>query len=403
MWREDIGVVGKQNRRRRTGRKAAGVAVNLDEVVGDPRRLAEAIVTVAAQGDTRQFVAGLAEAGPEVAEGVAVASRRLIAHAFESGWLPADVHEAARRRVDEFAVGFLIDAMAAHRAGHADDTWQRQLDDLSATVWWHPDRPHLPQWADRALLTDREALTAALDALSLLVRLPKLAALGPARPPRSGVDDKTLGRIRGLLAKAESTAYPAEAETLSAKAQELMTKYAIDHVLLAPTPGELPGARRIWLDTPYTEAKALLVDLVARANRSRAVFVADWDFVTVVGEDSDLDAVEILSTSLLVQATRTMIDNAPTDESRSRHYRKAFLTAYATRIGERLAAAAEATIADSPDPGQLLPALATHQQRVDHAVDNYFPTTRSRGITIRSAEGWTAGTDAADRAHVDNP
>lgn len=413
--------MAKQNRRRRTGRKpAAAPGLPVDAALsGDVAQVADAIATVAflaAQGD-KNAIARFVEqvAGAELAAGIQQAAQRIIARTFEFGWLPTDIHEAARRRVDEFATGYLTDLMAEHVAefptGSVDEIWQSQLGELAATVWWTADRAHLDQWADRQLLTAEEALTAALSALTLLIQLPKLEQILPL-PGAHGqstthhhVDEKTLGRVRGLLAKAESTSFAEEAETLSAKAQELMTKYAIDRALLDAQRADpdLPAARRIWLETPYTDAKALLIDMVTRANRSRAIFVAEWGFVTIVGDDPDLDAVEILSTSLLVQATRTMIDNATTEESRSRHYRKAYLTAYATRIGERLAKAAEATIADSPDPTHLLPALANHQQRVDKAFDTYFPTARTRGITIRSAEGWTAGTEAADRVHFDNP
>ncbi|MFE3753475.1 DUF2786 domain-containing protein [Nocardia tengchongensis] len=42
--------------------------------------------------------------------------------------------------------------------------------------------------------------------------------------------------VRGLLAKAESTSLPEEAEALSAKAQELMTKYALIGCSSTPTP-----------------------------------------------------------------------------------------------------------------------------------------------------------------------
>ncbi|MEU5408890.1 DUF2786 domain-containing protein [Nocardia asteroides] len=410
--------MAKQNRRRRTGRKpVAADALPLDAALsGDPGQVADAVATVAflaAQGDTtviERFTAQVADA--DLTAGVALAGRRILDRAIEFGWLPGDIAEAARRQVDEFAAGYLTDLLAAHRAGFAagtvDELWQAQLDALGATVWWHEDRPHLRQWADRALLTDAEAVTAALTALALLIRLPKLAQLlpPPGAAPRSAhrhVDEKTLGRVRGLLAKAESTAFAEEAETLSAKAQELMTKYAIDRALLdrAGADPDLPGARRIWLDTPYTDAKALLVDRVAQANRCRAIFVADWGFVTVVGDDTDLDAVELLSTSLLVQATRTMIET-PGAEADTRAYRKAFLTAYATRIGDRLATAAAATVADSPDAGDLLPLLASHDRRVEQAFATYFPTSRARGITVRSARGWDAGTEAADRARLDD-
>lgn len=413
--------MGKQNRRRRTGRRAVpNPALLLDtDALADPVRVAEGVATAAAQDDaaaTRQFVDQLAGSGrlsTHVTEGVELASRRLLAHAFEQGWLPDDIHQAARRRLDTFALAYLTDLMAEHRAGFAadavDETWQAQLDALGATVWWTGAHP--PAWADRALLTAEEALTSVVRALSLLLRLPRLTPIRPLPgTPRRGVaparhvDEKTLGRVRGLLAKAESTAFPEEAETLSAKAQELMTKYAIDRVLLTAAAAEPdpPTARRLWLDTPYTDAKALLVDRVARANRCRAIFAADWGFVTVVGDEPDLDAVELLSTSLLVQATRTMIETAAdTEESRTRAYRKAFLTAYATRIGDRLTAAATTTVAESPSPTTLLPLLATHDHRVERAFATYFPTTRTRGITLRSAEGWAAGTQAADHAHLD--
>ncbi|MFC6014512.1 DUF2786 domain-containing protein [Nocardia lasii] len=405
--------LAKQNRRRRTGRTPTTAGLPVDAALsGDPAQVADAIATVAflaAQGDRNaivRFVDQVKDA--DLSAGVQLAGQRIIARAFDFGWLPTDVHQAARRRVDEFATAYLTDLMAEHRADFptesVDEIWQSQLTELDATVWWTRAHPHLRQWADRALLTAEEALTAAMSALALLIQLPKLEQITPLpgthrRTTHQHVDEKTLGRVRGLLAKAESTSFAEEAETLSAKAQELMTKYAIDRALLHTelTDPDLPAARRIWLETPYTDAKALLIDMVTRANRARAIFVADWGFVTIVGDDPDLDAVEILATSLLVQATRAMIDNATTEDSRSRHYRKAFLTAYATRIGELLTEATEATIADAPP--QLLPVLASHRQRVDKAFDTYFPTVRSRGITIRSAEGWTAGTEAADQAH----
>ncbi|WP_181697635.1 DUF2786 domain-containing protein [Nocardia sp. GTS18] len=380
--------MAKQNRRRRTGRKPAPPTA-FDALSGDPATIAEAIVAAAAQGAAESI--GTVAVTDELAAGVELAGRRLITHAYDLGWLPEDIHQAARRRLDEFGVGYLLDLMAANRP---DARWEAQLDDLGAAVWW--TTPHLRAWADRALLTGGEALTTVIDALALLLRLPKLEASGPARP-RHGADEKVLGRVRGLLAKAESTSFPDEAETLSAKAQELMTKYAIDHLLLEPS-SDLPATRRIWLDTPYTDAKALLIDRVAHANRCRAIFAAEWGFVTVVGDDTDLELVELLSTSLLVQATRTMIDSADTEESRSRHYRKAFLTAYATRIGERLTEATDTTIAHAPN--HLLPVLAARQHQIDKAFDTYFPTARAKGITIRSAEGWAAGTEAAAEAHV---
>jgi len=61
------------------------------------------------------------------------------------------------------------------------------------------------------------------------------------------------------------------------------------------------------MDAPYTTAKAHLVQVVATANRCRAVWSEKLGFITVVGAETDLDLVELLSTSLLVQANRAML------------------------------------------------------------------------------------------------
>ncbi|WP_309231546.1 DUF2786 domain-containing protein [Nocardia sp. SYP-A9097] len=432
--------MGKANRKHRAAKRvsqsdadlwvAQGVPVDREPSAGEIGNAIMAAAMQSAQGGVggktargdsgiaKRFGVLFAGAGAltgEVGYGTQLAGQRIIGRAFEYGWLPADIAQAAQRRTDAFVSGFLIDVIAGYvrpfAAGTVHETWHAQFGELGADVWWSESATHISQWAAKHMLTAEEAMTAVVEALALLLLLPKMELIRPlpgtARPQSDvphHVDEKVLGRVRGLLAKAESTSFPEEAEALSAKAQELMTKYAVDRVLVdADTSAvDLPGARRIWLDTPYTDAKALLIDAVANANRSRAIFMSDWGFVTIVGDDADLDAVEVLSTSLLVQATRAMIgiDNNET-RTDARTFRKAFLVAYATRIGERLAAATAATIAQSAAPERLLPVLASHQLAVDNAFETLFPQSRSRGITIRSAEGWDAGRAAADRARLD--
>lgn len=423
--------MGKQNRRRRSGGRGAanGSAYWSAQSDGpqDSEQIANAIMATAmeaAQGNVRaaeQFAQQLVGREPltrEQEDGAHLAAQHIIGRIFQYGWLPEDVHQVARRRVDQFAIGLLIDVMAAYVRPLApesvDETWQLQLAELGADIWWSASEPHLGQWAARQLLTAAEALTTVVEALAMLIRLPKLELIRPlpgtARPQAAAhhhaVDAKVLSRVRGLLAKAESTSYPEEAEALSAKAQELMTKYALDRVLVDADNAvpDLPGARRIWLDTPYVDAKALLVDVVTKANRCRAIFASAFGFMTVVGDESDLEAIELLTTSLLVQATRAMIasgnESKRSADARSRAYRKSFLIAYATRIGERLEEANETTIAESADPARLLPALRSHQHKVDEAFDALFPTIRNRGISIGNGNGWAAGRAAADGAQL---
>ncbi|MFI1918036.1 DUF2786 domain-containing protein [Nocardia sp. NPDC020380] len=431
--------MGKPNRKHRAAKQrarqgGADFGIGSGERQPSAEEIANAIMAAAiesAQGGTRGksaasdpvvvFVAGLAGDDAlvrEVESGVHSASQHIVTRVFQNGWLPADIHQAARRRVDDFAVSFLTDVIAAYArpfaAATMDETWLVQLRELAAGTWWSDSAPHFRQWAAKHMLTTGEALATVIEALALLMVLPKLELIRPlpgtARPRTEvhhHVDEKVLGRVRGLLAKAESTSFPEEAEALSAKAQELMSKYALDRVLVDADASvvDLPGARRIWLDTPYTDAKALLIDVVAKANRCRAIFASAWGFMTIVGDEADLDAVELLSTSLLVQATRAMIANgnkdSRSDEARSRTFRKSFLVAYAARIGERLEAATAASIAESAEPERLLPVLASHQLAVDSAFDTLFPQARNRGISIRSAAGWDAGRAAADRARLD--
>jgi hypothetical protein len=211
-----------------------------------------------------------------------------------------------------------------------------------------------------------------------------------------------LGRIRALLAKAESTAYPEEAEALSAKAQHLMARHSIDEALLGEAGGGSgtgPGARRIGVDRPYEGAKALLLDAVASANRCQSVWSEQFGFSTVVGHATDLDAVELLYTSLLVQADRALHRGT----SRSRDFRESFLIAYAGRVRERLAAAAREEVAAYGSTGsstgsELLPVLASRDLAVATETCRLFPATTTSRLKGRSEEGWQHGRSAADEA-----
>jgi hypothetical protein len=225
------------------------------------------------------------------------------------------------------------------------------------------------------------------------------------------VDERVLSRIRALLAKAESTGYPAEAEAFTAAAQERMARHSIDAAMLAATAPDSSGGpvgRRIGVDNPYESAKAVLLNAVAGANRCRSVWSRKLGFCTVIGFEPDLDAVETLFTSLLVQATAAMTSagsgTGPGGRSRTRAFRQSFLMAYASRIGERLAGITQAqTEAAAAEPGQgdLLPVLASRGAAVDDTVSTLFPTlTQTSTSAVTDAEGYWSGRGAADLASL---
>lgn len=332
--------------------------------------------------------------------------QEFVAVAWRRGWQPADLVRIVRRELDDAHV-LLVAALIRAQApgdGPRGRRWTAQLAELPA---------------DGPPRTDRFShATAVLELYRLLLRLPALEALDEAPGEAAGgarTESRMLTRIRALLAKAEATGFPEEAEALSAKAQELMARHSVDEALLAaraPSP-DAPGACRIGVEPPYEQAKAVLLDAVADANHCRAVWNEPLGFSTVVGFETDLEAVELLYTSLLAQATAAMTKaeaalGVPPARAQSRArgraggrkrtktFRQSFLAAYAHRIGTRLSAAAETQVTDD-----LLPVLASRDVAVTGRLDRMFPettTTRLRGV--RDAAGWTEGAQAADRAQV---
>jgi hypothetical protein len=230
------------------------------------------------------------------------------------------------------------------------------------------------------------------------------------RNVRSHEEERIFTRIRGLLTKAESSTYAEEADAFMAKAQELMTRYCIDRTMVE-IDAEGDGvpqidARRMWLEDPYLEAKALLLANVASANRCRAVLDPVLGFSTLVGYPEDLDATDLLFTSLLVQAIRriTALGNDPTFARRSRKpsYRRSFFVAYAGRIGFRLREANEAATvaADDALDNRLLPVLARREEGVDTAAEALFGELGELNFSLTDLAGWAAGTAAADVAEL---
>jgi hypothetical protein len=344
--------------------------------------------------------ASLLAADPAADGELARRGREFVATLWRRGWQPADVVRMVRRDLDDVHVRLVSRLILDENRQPPTHRWAAQLDELR-TAEAEPPR------------TDRFAYaTAVLELYRLLLRLPALEPLDAperrrGRRPRG--DDRMLSRIRALLAKAEATGFPEEAEALSAKAQELMARHSIGEALLAAREHDAntPGACRIGVDPPYETAKAVLLDAVAGANRCQAVWKEPLGFSTVVGFEPDLEAVELLYTSLLVQATTAMTKAEAAQRAggrrRTKTFRQSFLAAYAHRMGDRLAAVAEEQTAVEGEGARagLLPVLAARDVAVREQVTRLFPetvTTRVRGVS--DAAGWQEGVAAADRAQV---
>lgn len=398
-------------------------------------------------------VAPAAEVDPALFAALQAASGRL----FDRGWQPGELHRVVGRRGTVPHTLLVVDAVAAHLRGFrpaaVDPRWRAQADALGATVWWPADNVYFDRLPARWRVDRIEILDTVLVLLGILRSLPAIEVLVPApgtaaaavaaataaksargARARAGggsgggsgvVDVRLLDRVRALLAKAESTTYPAEAETYTAKAQELIARHSIDEALLVARGGSaavVPFARRIGVDHPYESEKASLLAAVAGANRCHTVWSPELGFTTVFGFDSDIDAVDLLHTSLLVQANRAMSAAEPpggkAGRARLKTFRQSFLVGFAVRIGERLSQASDAAVAaagaegagdvggsggaDGAGPAlaqDLLPVLAARDAQVRETMDKVFPrTVRGRGTRVDSDEGWDSGRAAADRA-----
>ena len=236
-----------------------------------------------------------------------------------------------------------------------------------------------------------------------------------------GEQERALRRIRGLLDKAGSTSFGAEADALYDKAAELMARHRIDAALLEAS--RSPGERTPVVERPvdlgagqYVRARLQLIHHVALNHGCRVLThtTRDGRVATVVGVRDDCERVELLYTSLLLQATR--LAGAAWAERAGRRstgsqvaWKREFMFGFAARVGERLAELVEQA-ARAPGPpgaggGSVALVLADRSSRVDEWLQRAYPRVRS----LAPAAGFTghgglpAGRSSADQADLGSP
>jgi hypothetical protein len=396
----------------------------------DIAAVAAEIAIAHAQGDPEALALGAALLGDVSAErsvelvdrGLELAAARVCELLWANGWLPVDVIEHAGRTLSAASVELARDLMAAQVGQYATASlhprWRTSIEHARVGAGRAgAAAPVVTAWAARTGHTRHDTLTTTLGVLGFGYGCPALPEIVPppghaaaAGSPTIGtdpaLDPRLLARVRGLLAKAESTWYPDEAEALSAKAQELMARHALEQAALEAerdTP-QTAITTRLWLDGPYVPAKSTLVASAAAANRCVCVRSSTLEMVSLVGHPADLATVEVLVTSLLLQAHQAMLAagqaSAAGGRACSAKFRRSFLLAYADRIGERLENAT-ATAADDISDDRLLPALRDRATTVNDTVIEVFgPTLEHTTMSINDIAGWRAGRAAADTASL---
>lgn len=169
------------------------------------------------------------------------------------------------------------------------------------------------------------------------------------------MSERYADKIVKLLRKAESTA-PEEAELLTAKAQELMTRYQISEAMIAEREGTGTSEELTEVQLTYTGVyRHALMELgfaCAKQNGCRAFYTdARWRtpkemVVTACGFEGDVRRVEMLNASVQVQlhgALAAWWKGDKTHQLLARrqkfHERREFMFGFASGLSQQLAEA----------------------------------------------------------------
>ncbi|BFU41855.1 DUF2786 domain-containing protein [Krasilnikovia sp. MM14-A1004] len=237
-------------------------------------------------------------------------------------------------------------------------------------------------------------------------------------PGPPGPDPGMLDKVRKLLAKAEDEACtPAEAEAFTAKAAALIAKYGIDQALLADVvpSADVVGDRVIAMDAPYARDKAGLLAGIAHALRCRTVrrtqhTPGDGKLISMhlFGFGADLDRVELLYTSLLVQAAHALAAAYVPWGEHPATYRRSWYAGYATAIHRRLREAEARAEADAEHAHtaarhsgrSVALVLADRSALVDRAQAAAYPKLTAGRARRLSGSGDRDGYAAGQRADL---
>lgn len=220
-----------------------------------------------------------------------------------------------------------------------------------------------------------------------------------------GIDSaKMLERVRALLNKAECTDNSHEAEAYTAKALGLVERYGIDLAMAQEARGTrgVPTSKHLTVPNPNPLGRVILLTVLARTHNCVAVRTATGNKTTVslVGYESDIEVVEMLWASLMLQATSAMVRYRGRDAGETRSYRATFLHSFARKVGDRLTEARRETLSERTSPGTEM-VLASRADAVQAAYGTAFPSTTTTSVRSgRSRTGYDDGQAAGGRANL---
>lgn len=216
-------------------------------------------------------------------------------------------------------------------------------------------------------------------------------------------DDKMIDKIQALLNKAENTTFEAERDTFLAKAQELMTKHAIERWQLGKAKGVDEKPVQVYFIYSNNDAnlpgKKQLLAAAAKAAGCEVVLVGargqKRDFkACFIGYAADAEFAQMLYTSLALQAQRF----APADVRKVKARFTDFMLGFASVVAARLAEQER----EDAKVDDYLPAMIDRSEDVRKARDEFFPRLgHSKAVARR--QDWaarSAGAKAGQRADI---
>lgn len=231
------------------------------------------------------------------------------------------------------------------------------------------------------------------------------------------MNEDKVRKIEGLLKKAERAATPEEAEAFFGKAQELMTKWSIDAMMLDLERGE----KRETITTQFVQinksglhkANVTLLHVIAESNNVKTMWWTPQAHIKKAGLElhgfpSDIDNTVMLYNSMMIhlaKETRKRPDHLLHAETKHLNlWRRSFRMGFAQRIGDRLKEKnrASAKEADEASGGNVLPVLLSRSQELAEYWEGVSKGKVRRSNAKYDYSGLSAGRASANRADIGN-
>ncbi|MFF4509018.1 DUF2786 domain-containing protein [Streptomyces sp. NPDC001401] len=222
-----------------------------------------------------------------------------------------------------------------------------------------------------------------------------------------------LETIRALLAKAEDPRTPeSEAELARKRAFEMMAKYGVEQAMLndANPASDAPTDRKIVLDNPWAMERVRLIHRIAVALGCELIHLGRDGSgparqVHIFGYASDLQRVELLYTSLLLQMNSGLAAQSVPPGQGARAWRRSWLLGFIHRVGDRIeeaerGAREEAREETSVTGRSAALVLADRKAVVLRNYKQAYPRSRKGGTTTVTGNGYGVGWRAGSRADI---